>query len=149
MIRMKYLIVFGTFLMIIFLLTFNSTLAAVTIPTQPIPGCNDYIAAILEQNQTIDNLTKELDKCKNESSYYKNLYESANAGVTNKELIEIHQNLTVINNNISNLYQKMGDVENNFNVNLTIGLGVTIFSLTILEIAINLHKRKRKSNVEK
>jgi len=127
---LKQLILFILILMVI-PVVFSAAPSLPENPPQNAPDCNNYLIVITKQNQTIENLTKEIDYCKNQSEYYQNLYENKK-DVTNKELIQIYQNLSIINNNIFNISQKIEHIQNEFNFIKN----VTIFSVSVCSISI-------------
>ncbi|KUH34807.1 hypothetical protein APY94_00065 [Thermococcus celericrescens] len=81
---------------------------------------------LMELNRTLENITRERD-------YYKGLYENMTVNVTNFELIQIKQNITVLNQRIqqlnSSIRYHLENIENKLYIRL---LGVSISIDTLL-----------------
>lgn len=148
---------YKTIFVLLFFFLVISLVYAANLPTsQGSSNCSEYIITISKLNQSISNLTTQLDYYKNLSEYYKELYENKNANLTNREVIEINNNLNIIHQNISNLFQRVENIENNIESKLTIfsweyslsiGVGVA-GGVTLIEIVLYF-KRKKKQHDKK
>lgn len=128
--------------------------AADTTQAQP-ADCRDQInplianLTICEQEKT--NLNNSLEYYKNLSTYYKDLYESQEINITNRELINIYNtlnlfqsDLNITNTNIENLHKRLTIFSLEFGISL---LSLAGISVAIIEATLHW-RRKRKHEAQ-
>ena len=94
-------------------------------------------------NQTVNNLSGDLDYYKNLATYYKNLYENTEINVTNKELIILHQQVNNMNIEINDIKHELSFLKLTLKISIPI-ISVTFFSLLGFTIYLRRKIRGRK-----
>ena len=88
--------------------------------------------------EELENLTSELNTSKNryEELYreYRGLYLSDSANITNRELLRVHQNLTLIQNDLRDYSREINNVQKDVN-NLRLEIAFGLISIAIIDIA--------------
>jgi len=94
-------------------------------------------------NNNNTNLTLNLIYHTNLSSYYKELYESKNITIANREII-------ILNQQINNLNMNITDIKNELSfLKLTLKISIPIFSFTLLSLwgfSVYLRKKIKEKN---
>lgn len=106
---------------------------------------------LLVLNQACKNISEQLDIYKNSSQFYQTLYEDKQVNVSNRELINIYNTLTIINTNISQLNQRIDNLENHYTL-FSIEVGMSLLGLSAVEVILFevvvrwWRNRKKKEN---
>jgi len=130
--------------------------AADPLPAVTPPDCSPYEVGWARCNGNLVSQVNETAFYKNRSDhyeqqylFYKEMYESRNISVTNRELIAFQQNLSVVNNNINNFDNRVTNVENTlFHVQIGIFITAALVSIELVWMVIEYFKRKKKPHTQ-
>ncbi len=90
-------------------------------------------------------ISEERDYYKNLSKYYEELYLSKEINVSNRELINLYQDISILQQNISNFQIDLKEIKNEVSfLRLTFKLSFSLISITFMGLVLFKIKRVRK-----
>ena len=124
---------------VLFMLTSLPTVSFVSGSTEtPSSGTIDNLT-LEDMTTQVQNLESLADYYKNETQYYRNVYENDSVNISNKYLIEINNNITTINHNIIQINQKIENIENILKIEIVLFGSLIAISSSLF---IKIYKRK-------
>lgn len=131
---------------LIFIYFSFSALALIAVSSGGAPAPSPTISqsdTIQDLQNQVRNLQSLTDYYKNETNYCKNLYENESANVSNKNIIDVKNNINAINYNITQIYNDIKNIENNLVINFYMEI---IIEITLIGSLITIYyKYIRKS----